>query len=146
MPLNRITDFLAEEVDKQTTDIPADAELSKIERLTIVCRVLENLKPRFDAEALWLLNVVFMIVEDRFTQAPFRSDGANHTERMYGPSKIQLKKGSMGPAIWEFWAVAHVTWMGQNGAMRIAVRRSKQTILDIPGADGVRLPDIGEPP
>lgn len=122
--------------------LPAERRrLSKQQRLQTVLKTLETLKPRFDAEGLWLLNVLFKIVEDQCTDAPFLSDGSNHQERMYGPSRAQLKlHSSLGSTTWEFWAKAHTTWIGINGAIRIAERRPNgATLLDHPGSDGRRL-------
>ena len=135
MPLE---DIVAVQVDQQLLGVPRPLALSKLQRVSLVSEVLTQLpRARFDMEAIWLLCITFKLVEDRCTGAEFRADGSNHNDRMYGPSRQQLKASP----VWEFWAKRHIILVGVNGAMRITGRDAQATlVLNLPGSDDQFLP------
>jgi hypothetical protein len=110
--------------------------MNKGERLLIFLQRLERAPACGSAdEARALLDATLNQVEDEFTSVAFnprmwRTDG-----RLYPPQADQASIVKGHPQITRFRSIKHMTWIGNNGAIRITERTGK-CILEKPGADG----------
>ena len=113
---------------------------TKRERLQLILQRLADGAPyRSDAAVLDRLAVIMREVEDEFSGVPESPDGGLSVSdgRMYPPHERFERKSSF-KRVRVFRQRAHWTWVGLNGALRIA--RLDGTIeIDLPGSDEVSI-------
>jgi hypothetical protein len=114
----------------------------KRERLQIFLKRLQAAAAARSAdEAFSLLCKILNAVEDEFSEVPYnpllwRSDG-----RMYPPQESSRASVQNRPSLRRYRSVAHRTFIGQNGAIRIETLEG-EILLDKPGEDGRKAHDL----
>ena len=115
----------------------AKRSLGKIERLAIFMEKVLAAGPAGNLnDARSLLENILNAVENEYSGVPFNLAASEYDGRMYDPLDDRRKVVSTKPRVEQFNSAGHVTWIGENGAIKIAIRRDRTVILDKPGRDG----------
>lgn len=120
--------------------------LSKRERLDeILCRLRDHAPFSTGREALSALKAIMRDVEDRHSgvvENPNAAQGLTTDGRMYPPDE-HFRKPTGSPSVSRYRQRAHETWIGANGAMRIASVQG-DVLLDKPGSDSRTIANVLE--
>lgn len=113
---------------------------SKDERLAEFLARLAKAPPASSAqEALELVNKILNEVEDRLSGVPYDPDAARQLVtdgRMYGPHASFASAWSDKKKVTRYAHARHDTFVQDNGAVLIRIRRPAKVLLSKPGADG----------
>jgi hypothetical protein len=90
-------------------------------------------------EAMTLLSRTLNQVEDELTDIPFDPDRWLIDGRLYPPVPDSAREVAGRPDLIRYRSRGHNTWIGPNGAIRIADIATSSVVLDKPGADGCRI-------
>jgi hypothetical protein len=116
---------------------PAKQPREKMQRLAIFKeRLLAAVPSTTLKDGRSLLEKILNAVEDEFSGVPFNLAAADYDGRMFPPLDDRRKVISANPRIEQFNSAGHVTWIGENGAIKIVFRRDRSILLDKPGRDG----------
>ena len=113
------------------------------QRLALFVSALEQANAASDgASARKLAETELNMVEDAHSGFPFDPDNWMTHDRMYPPQDDQ-KQASAFPGAELFHTQSHRIWFGDNGSIRIEVRKGPnrgRIELDKPGVDGSLCP------
>ena len=113
---------------------------SKGERLAEFLDSLAKAPPASSTEeALELVNRILNDVEDRLSGVAYDHDAARQLVtdgRMYGPHASFASPWRDNPGVTRYAHARHDTFIQDNGAVLIRLRRPAKVLLSKPGADG----------
>ena len=117
--------------------------MDRKQRLALFLAATEQAPPASDpASARVLLAQELNGIEDAHSGAPFNPANWMTDGRIYPPQDDQEQPSPIAGAAL-FYSRGHRIWIGDNGAIRIEIRRAPdigRVVLDKPGADGKLCP------
>jgi hypothetical protein len=121
-------------------------EVDKRERLRVFFGRLNAAPPASTHNAaVALFEATLNGVEDEMSGAPYNLANSPQDGRMYPPQPDNVRPyvnqtgATVGTRHRSAW---HITWVGANGAIKIASARDKAIHLDKPGQDGRKVDEL----
>lgn len=120
--------------------------ISKQERLRVFFERLLVAPPASNhSDAVALFETTLNGVEDEMSGVPYDLSNSPQDGRMYPPQPDNVKPylnqagATVGTRHRSTW---HITWVGANGAIKIASARDKAILLDKSGQDGRKVDQL----
>jgi hypothetical protein len=113
--------------------------VTKAQRLILFMKRLRACAPVGSHNAAFdLIRETLNLVEDEFSEAPYRPEFWQEDGRMYPPDPKYSRREECSSTI-EYRSLRQSTFIGENGAFSIVDRKSGRVLLAKAGLDGLRL-------